>query len=92
MLRIVIATFALLIAVSAHAQDWPEVPTSGYPAVVSHPPCNDDPFKALPALAERLGVATVQRGAILLRMCDGRMYDFVDLLHALLDRMERDTR
>ena|SRR5262245_5381278 len=51
-------------------------------------------FVKLPALAERLGVKPVDpltSGNILLTMKDGRNYDVIDIINALLDRLDQAT-
>ena len=49
-----------------------------------------DPFKKLPALAERLGVkpSESKEASVVLCTADGRKYDLFDLINAVLDKIE----
>ena len=50
-------------------------------------------FKTVPALAKRLHVKEgLGAGGFSIRMCDGRTYDLLALLGALLDRMDKMER
>lgn len=56
-----------------------------------------DPFARLPALAERLGVKPIDAqedrpDAITLHVATGERYDFIDLLHGLLDRIDASQK
>lgn len=60
--------------------------------MVTVPRCVDR-FKDLPALAERLGVQEgAGSGTFVLGMCDGRQYDFMALIGAALDRIDKATK
>lgn len=59
--------------------------------IFSIPACVES-FPQLPDLAERLGVKPIESskgGMALLSMCDGRKYDLIQLINALLDKMEK---
>lgn len=58
--------------------------------IVSVPSCIEQ-FKDLPKLAERLNVSanTLKSNTFVLGMCDGRKYDFIALINAFLDRMDK---
>ncbi len=50
-------------------------------------------FRHLPALAARLHVRpTEPKGGLSFRMCAGRVYDMIELVNALLDRMAKASK
>jgi hypothetical protein len=54
-------------------------------------PCNINQFEGLPKIAERLGVKPDLPNtspALALTLCDGRQYDFIAILNAVLDRID----
>lgn len=55
-----------------------------------------DQFKDLPTLAERLHIEPMSKdakpGTIVLSMCDGRSYDLLELINAMLDKLDRAAR
>lgn len=82
-------------------------PASGQPVVNDGPPIVDnkvvtykcrDHFKDLPAMAERLHVSPIDKSVgglnigFMLQMCDGRSYDFMALINAVLDRMDEAAK
>lgn len=81
----------LLITSPAIAGDAPQ-PLVTMPTVMSLYQCNDEAFKELPKIAARLGVKPVsgdsKAGAMVLTMCDGSEYDFIEIINATLDRLD----
>lgn len=77
-----VVLLALAMAAPAGAQG---------PREVARLPACFEAFANLPTVAERLGVQPGRSisGAVVLTMCDGRQYDFLALVNALLDRMEK---
>jgi hypothetical protein len=58
----------------------------------------DDPWRRLPAIADRLGVRPINlaagakpRGTVAISTRDGHYYDLFDLIDALLDKMDKNT-
>jgi hypothetical protein len=48
----------------------------------------------LPRIAERLGVKPIDKAAppersMVLSMCDGRQYDFIEIMNVFLDKLDR---
>lgn len=65
---------------------------SSNPPIASVPACIDH-FKDLPKIAERLNVKPNTGGnTVVLEMCDGTRYDFIALINALLDKMDKAVK
>jgi hypothetical protein len=86
----------LLITSPALAQDGPPTfheSTAMGGTVASISACTEA-FADLPRIAERLEVNPVDQAksysaTMVLTMCDGRSYDFVALLNAFLDKLDK---
>ena len=99
MRKIFLALAVAALATSAHAADTSGTITingtntnTGKASIAAVPACVEQ-FKTVPALAKRLHVKEgLGAGGFSIRMCDGRTYDLLALLGALLDRMDKMER
>jgi hypothetical protein len=83
----------MLIATPAIAQDTATqfgFSTSTTREIARIPACTEA-FADLPRIADRLDVKPGSgiSGSMVLTMCDGRQYDFVALLNAFLDKLDK---
>lgn len=85
-----------LLSTPASAQSGSMTFTTSPNAAVTIPPC-EEAFPGLPQIAERLGVEEWKgnrpgQATMVLGTCDGRRYAFLELVHALLDKIDKAAK
>lgn len=93
--RLIIAVLsAAALTQVGRADNFIILPQGASREIVRIPPCIEY-FPELPSIAERLHVAPYADGkpsAMVLAMCDGRKYDFMELINALLNRLDQQEK
>lgn len=92
MRAIIIAASIVAMTTSAQAQTYQEMLGSVSTSIpVAVPSCVEQ-FKGVPALAARLHVKSGTSDGFTIRMCDGRTYDVMAIISAVLDRLDKAER
>jgi hypothetical protein len=89
MRAVIAAAFILATGPAVSEESWQSW-TTRPPFIQAAPACQDH-FPDLPKMAERLGVPEYKGSGptTVLMMCDGRKFALLELVGALLDRMDR---